>query len=704
MRKSNNSKKLQYFMRFSILLDRAFFSALLLICFTILALCLSLYYSARNNSATVYTRKAQSVTVSLATLLDTYFSRITRTQSEFIEHNNSFVLDSKLKNKLDILAEIVKPDNIKGVALISKDMNLMYASRKSEYLGRNLSFLKHIKTFEENRQPLISSPFESVLGFRAIAVMTPYLDEKGEFAGGLCFLIDFKTLIKSFFKDIDLRDYENSWIFDQCSSMIFDPSCVLLNNKKINLSRRRFMTYALAKQSGSSSYLRVFPGGVQEKFIVCFSSIPLDGDTKWVICVEAPMDRVYLDAEGFPVVYSIPLLLFFILLIVLILMKRYFGRRYIDILENAIISSRDAHKEVESRLAAIMESFPYIIFETDKVGSFTFLNVAPEKISGVNIEELENANIKDLVTSQLSTEFNEAYSKLLETGALVTPLRVGMCFGNNEDTRIMSVTVSPIYDDDKSIIGSRGVMHEITDRVELEMNLIQSQKMDAVGMVTSGIAHDFNNYLSAILGYITMMKMKDNNSEDIIAIEKAAQNAAKLTKKLMAFSRNEIKDDEGHCVDVGQALSVIIDILTKSLPFSIKMNMDIEPNLPAVKATSSQIDQIVMNLVINARDAMPDGGTIDIKIWKVNLIDAYSKDLDLLPGNYVIFEISDSGIGLNEETRKRIFEPYFTTKKSGTGLGLASVYAIVKNIGGNILVKNSSKGARFAVYIPQIRK
>jgi len=704
MRKSNNSKKLQYFMRFSILLDRVFFTALLLICFTILALCLSLYYSARNNSAIVYTRKAQSVTVSLATLLDTYFSRITRTQSEFIEHNNSFVLDSKLKNKLDILAEIVKPDNIKGVTLISKDMNLMYASRKSEYLGRNLSFLKHIKTFEENRQPLISSPFESVLGFRAIAVMTPYLDEKGEFAGGLCFLIDFKTLIKSFFKDIDLRDYENLWIFDQCSSMIFDPSCVLLNNKKINLARRRFMTYALAKQSGSSSYLRVFPGGVQEEFIVSFSSIPLDGDTKWVICVEAPMDRVYLDSEGFPVIYSIPLLLFFILLIVLILMKRYFGRRYIDILENAIISSRDAHKEVESRLAAIMESFPYIIFETDKVGSFTFLNVAPEKISGVNIEELENANIKDLVTSQLSTEFNEAYSKLLETGALVTPLRVGMRFGNNEDTRIMSVTVSPIYDDDKSIIGSRGVMHEITDRVELEMNLIQSQKMDAVGMVTSGIAHDFNNYLSVIIGYITMMKMKDNNSEDIIAIEKAAQNAAKLTKKLMAFSRNEIKDDEGHCVDVGQALSVIIDILTKSLPFSIKMNMDIEPNLPAVKATSSQIDQIVMNLVINARDAMPDGGTIDIKIWKVNLIDAYSKDLDLLPGNYVIFEISDSGIGLNEETRKRIFEPYFTTKKSGTGLGLASVYAIVKNIGGNILVKNSSKGARFAVYIPQIRK
>lgn len=691
-------------MRFSVLLDRAFFTALLLICFTILALCLSLYYSARSNSAMVYTRKAQSVTVSLSTLLDSYFSRIIRTQFEFIEHNSSFVLDSKTNKKLDILAEIMKPDHIKGVTLISKNMNLIYASKKCEYIGKNLSFLKHIKTFEENKKPLISSPFDSVLGGRAIAVITPYLDINGEFAGGLCFLIDFEPLIKSFFKDIDLREYENSWVFDQCSSIVFDPSRVLLSNKRINVDRRRFMAYALAKQSGHSSYLRVFPGGVQEKFIVCFSSIPLDGHTKWVICVEAPMDRVYLSVEGFPVVYSVPLLLFFVLLIILILMKRYFGRRYVDILENAIITTKDAHKEVESRLSAIMESFPYIIFETDKTGSFTFLNVAPEKISGVNIAELKNSNIKDLVTSQLSTEFNEAYIKLLKTGAPWTPLRVGMCFGNNEDTRIMSVTASAIYDGAKNIIGSRGGMHEITDRVELEMNLIQSQKMDAVGMVTSGIAHDFNNYLTTMLGYITIMKMKDNDSSDLIALEQAARNAAKLTKKLMSFSRNEIKDDEGHCVDVSEALSVIIDILRKSLPCTIKMNIEIEPNLPAVKATSSQIDQVVMNLVINARDAMPDGGEINIKIWKVDLQETYARELDLLTGNYVILDISDSGTGLNEETRKRIFEPYFTTKKSGTGLGLASVYAIVKNIGGNILMRNSTKGARFAVYIPQIRK
>ena len=537
---------------------------------------------------------------------------------------------------------------------------------------------------------------------RPLLLLRLFFDNNSEFAGALCYLIDFESMVKSFFKDIDLREYENAWIFDQNCSIISDPGSVLLSNKRIPIDRRRLMTYAIAKKNGDGSYFRIFPDGAEEKYVVCFTSIPLNGETKWVICVEAPADVVFKSAEGFPVVYSVPLLLFFFLVIVLMVMKRYFGRRYVNILENVIVSSRDARKEIESRLAAIMDSFPYIIFETDLDGVFTFLNVPPEKVSGINAEELQQKNINQFVASSSLNSFSDAFSRLLNGGHPLHHMRVGMKFREGKEATVLSVNASPVYDENNKIVGSRGVMHDITERVELEMNLIQSQKMDAVGMVTSGIAHDFNNYLSTMLGYITMMKMKGDTGEELASLELAAKNAAKLTGQLMTFSRNENKNDEEFCENVNKALSTMLDILKKSLPYSIKMDLNIEPELPDIKATSAQLDQIVMNLVINARDAMPEGGNIKIKAWYTSLNDVYASKLDLLPGKYVIIDVSDTGKGLTEETRNRIFEPYFTTKKTGTGLGLASVYAIVKNIGGNILVKSiPDRGTQFVVYMPQ---
>lgn len=699
-----HSKKLQYFMKFSVLLDRSFFTALLLICFTTLAFCISLYYNAQNNAASAYTRKAQSVTVSLSTMLDSYFVRIFETQKEFTAKNDLNQVNEKLQGRIDMLAEILASDSVKSVAILNNDLNPQYFSPKNKAGGAYLFIKNNLACFNENQENsknLISSPFDSGQGENLIAVMTPFYGDNEECKGILCYLIDFESMVKLLFKDINLGEFENVWIFDQKYSIISDNTKIIYQDKRIPLDRRRFMTYSLAKQNGTSTYLRVFPGGQEEKYVVCFSTIPLVGNTRWVVCVEAPAGVIYRDAEGFPVVYSLPLLLFFFLIVTLMIMKRYFGRRYISILENVIVSTRDARKEMESRLTAIMDSFPYIIFETDIDGKFTFLNVAPERISGIDSEKLKDKNFKEMIDPLLSESLNDAFDRLLNEGTELKHLRIGINFPDKQSPTILSLNASPIYDDKRNIIGARGVMHDITERVDLELNLVQSQKMDAVGMVTSGIAHDFNNYLSTMLGYITMMKMKGNTSEDLLSLEQAAKNAAKLTGQLMAFSRNEEKDDKEYCSDLNKALSTIVDILKKSLPYSIKLKLEIDPDLPEVKASSAKIDQIVMNLVINARDAMPEGGEISIKVWMANLTDTYSSKLNLLAGKYVILNVSDSGEGLTEETRKRIFEPYYTTKKTGTGLGLATVYAIVKNFGGNILVKSlSGRGSEFAVYIP----
>lgn len=698
-----HSKKLQYFMKFSVLLDRSFFFALMLICFTTLAFCVSLYYNARSNAASSYNRKAQSITLSLSTMLDSYFVRILETQKEFMGKNNLSRMDEKTKGKIDMLAHVLDADSVRMVGVLSGDMKLVYSSQRAKSIGLQALFEEHNNDFfHEGGKNFISSPFDCVQGERFIAVMTPFYGDDQKMQGILFYLVDFENMVRLLFKDISLGEFENAWIFDQKYSIISDHSKVIFQDRRIPLDRRRFMTYALAKQNGSSSYLRIFPGGKEEKYVVSFSTIPLVGNTKWVVCVEAPADVVYKDAEGFPVVYSLPLLLFFFLIVVLMVMKRYFGRRYISILENVIVTTRDARKEIESRLAAIMDSFPYVIFETDHEGKFSFLNVAPERISGIDAEKLTNKNFKELIDLNISDPIDEAFERLLKEGIEIRHLRIGMHLPDKNGSTIMSLNASPIYDDKRNITGARGVMHDITERVELEMNLIQSQKMDAVGMVTSGIAHDFNNYLSTMLGYITMLKMKGNDSEDLAALEQAAKNAAKLTGQLMSFSRHDVKDDEENCSDFNKTLSVIVDILKKSLPYSISLKLDVEPDLPMVKTTSAKIDQIVMNLVINARDAMPDGGKITIKAWSTGLSDAYSSKLNLLPGKYVILDVADTGKGLSKETRTRIFEPYFTTKKTGTGLGLATVYAIVKNFGGNILVKSvPEKGTQFVVYIPQ---
>ena len=692
--------KLQHFIKFNMLLDRSFFIALLLICFIIFALCVSLYYSAKSNAGEAYSRRAQAVTLSMAHLLDSYFSRIKETQKEFLNRNTPVKINNELKNKIDILGEVMQLDHVRTVIVVSRDVKSLYSSSnnhdtESEFLQ------KHITSVGENKRQFISSPFELPSGTRAITVATPFFDKYSEYAGALYYVIDIDSVIKSFFKDIDFREYGNTWIFDQSYSMISNPESVLLNNKKISVDRRRFMAYALAKQNGSSSYFRMFPDGLEEKYIVCFSSIPLDRKTKWVICIETPAKVILHIAEGFPIIYSAPLLLFFFLIIILVIMKRHFGHRYIGILENVIVSSHDARKEVESRLTAIMESFPYIIFETDTDGRFTFLNVSPKQIRGIDESIMQKKNINELIDPSVSDSFYDAFSRLLKEGKPLHYMRA-VIEQKDKNARIMSVDVSPIYDAEKNITGTRGVMHDITERVELEMNLIQSQKMDSIGMVTAGIAHDFNNYLSTMLGYITMMKMKDSKNKNLDALEQAAKSAAELTGQLMSFSRSEEKEDEGYCAELNKDLAMILDILQKSLPSRIALKLDVETDLPGVKISSAKINQILMNLVINARDAMPDGGNIRIKVWSADLNDIYSRQLEISSGRYVILEVEDTGKGLTEEMRNRVFEPYFTTKKTGTGLGLATVYAIVKNIGGNILIKSTpNKGTKFVIYIPQ---
>ncbi len=254
------------------------------------------------------------------------------------------------------------------------------------------------------------------------------------------------------------------------------------------------------------------------------------------------------------------------------------------------------------------------------------------------------------------------------------------------------------------------IQEELAERQRLEEQLLQSQKMEAVGRLAGGVAHDFNNILTAIIGYSEFLLMSlepgDPLYRDVAEIKKAADRAADLTSQLLAFSRKQIMQPK--VLDLNITVDNMGKMLRRLIGEDIQLVIALEPALGRVKADPGQVEQVIMNLAVNARDAMPEGGRLTIETRNVYLDEDYARQhLDVQPGPYVMLAISDTGVGMDEETQSHLFEPFFTTKDvgKGTGLGLATVYGIVKQSGGHIEVESEvGTGTTFKIYLPQIEE
>jgi two-component system, cell cycle sensor histidine kinase and response regulator CckA len=267
---------------------------------------------------------------------------------------------------------------------------------------------------------------------------------------------------------------------------------------------------------------------------------------------------------------------------------------------------------------------------------------------------------------------------------------------------------NPICEDGK-VIGTVVTFWDITERKQLEAQFLQAQKMEAVGRLAGGLAHDFNNMLAVIMGYAEMMQLglsaESPLHQQAAAIKKASERAASLTRQLLAFSRNQVQ--QAQVLNLNTVIGEMDKMLRRLIGEDIDLNLNLEPGLAAVKADHSQVEQILMNLVVNARDAIPLGGRITIETTNVYLDPAYArKHSPVTPGPYVVIAVSDSGDGMDAETQSHIFEPFFTTKEvgKGTGLGLSTVYGIVKQSQGSIEVYSEPGiGTTFKVYLPQVK-
>jgi signal transduction histidine kinase/CheY-like chemotaxis protein len=276
------------------------------------------------------------------------------------------------------------------------------------------------------------------------------------------------------------------------------------------------------------------------------------------------------------------------------------------------------------------------------------------------------------------------------------------------EERLISWHNTVLRDAQNKPIGTLSIGEDITEHARLEAQLRQSQKMEAVGRLAGGIAHDFNNLLTVILGttelLLTEAESSDPLHEDLAEIKSAGERAAGLTRQLLAFSRQQLL--EPRVIDLNVLITNIERMLGRIIGEDVQLRALPAEGLGSVIADPGQIEQVLLNLAVNSRDAMPQGGTLTIETGNAELDEDYAHaHVPVTPGRYVMLAVTDTGTGMDAATRARIFDPFFTTKPTGkgTGLGLATVYGIVKQSGGVIwLYSEPGRGTTFKIYLPRV--
>ncbi|HET8667514.1 MAG TPA: response regulator, partial [Terriglobales bacterium] len=284
------------------------------------------------------------------------------------------------------------------------------------------------------------------------------------------------------------------------------------------------------------------------------------------------------------------------------------------------------------------------------------------------------------------------------------------CICDNGSVKYVHVIAQPVKDQHGQVVRALGTVMDISDRKRIEEELRQAQKMEAVGRLAGGVAHDFNNLLGVIIGYAELALSDltpDNPSRSKIEpISKAASRAASLTAQLLAFSRKQVLKPE--VLSLNTVVSDLGKMLRRVIGEEIELVTELQPSLPLVKADPNQLDQVLLNLAVNAKDAMPNGGRLAIRTSTLNVPqEENSHPVQLPAGTYVMLTVSDTGKGMDELTRAHIFEPFFTTKEKGkgTGLGLATVYGIVSQSSGHVWVDSApGAGATFYICLPAVEK
>lgn len=359
------------------------------------------------------------------------------------------------------------------------------------------------------------------------------------------------------------------------------------------------------------------------------------------------------------------------------------------------------------RLSEAIEQSAESVIITDAQGYLQYVNPTFERVTGYARHEVIGKKLKLLNSGKQDKEFYRSLWQTISSGNVWH----GRFTNKRKDGKLYidDATISPVRSEQGTIVAYVGVQRDVTREIQLEEQYLQAQKMEAIGLLAGGVAHDFNNLLTVINGFAEMIQYEipaDNLHLQKLAsrVRYSGARAAALVRQLLAFSRKEFVEPK--TLNLNKIVSDTSKMLERLLEENIVLKTNLSPNLWAVKADPNQIEQIIMNLTVNARDAMPSGGLLTIDTQNQDLSDKYAaQGSNVKPGRYVQLMVTDTGTGMTKEVQERIFEPFFTTKESGkgTGLGMATIFGIVKQYDGHILVYSEpGNGTTFRILIPAI--
>ncbi len=375
--------------------------------------------------------------------------------------------------------------------------------------------------------------------------------------------------------------------------------------------------------------------------------------------------------------------------------------------------AQQALKDSERRYRLLAENFTDVIWIIDLDLRLGYVSPSIQSLTGFSFAEYKLLSVEcmmrpasaELARNRLREELALEKGKADPARPIILELELCRKDGSTVWTEVKASFLRDAQGRPKGVLG---VTRDITQRRKLEEQLQQAQKMEVVGRLAGGVAHDFNNLLTAILGYCELLldtlPAAGPTHQDVGEIKKAGEQAALLTRQLLAFSRRQVLQPKS--LHLNRVVENLGKMLKRVIGEDIELSIVPGANLGRVMADPGQIEQVILNLAVNARDAMPQGGRLTIETAKVDLDEAYAGlHVQVQPGNYVLLSVTDTGCGMDAETRTHIFEPFFTTKElgKGTGLGLSMVYGIVRQSGGHIWVYSEpGQGTTFKIYLPRV--